>query len=52
LPDSVAAADLLRQINFSFETSLIMSEAVQRVERAMQQCNQNSNGDQNNNYVY
>jgi hypothetical protein len=51
LPDSVAAADLLRQINFSFETSRIMSEAVQRVERAMQQSNQKSNGNQNNNYV-
>jgi hypothetical protein len=34
VPDSVEAADLLRQINFSFETSRIMTEAAQRVERA------------------
>jgi hypothetical protein len=37
VPDSVEAADLLRQINFSFETSRIMNEAAQRVERAVSQ---------------
>jgi hypothetical protein len=45
LPDSAAAADLLRQINYSFEPAHIMSVAVQRVERAIipQSDNQKSN---------
>jgi hypothetical protein len=57
VPDSVEAADLLRQINFSFETSRIMSEAAQRVERAVSQSidKRNSNKQQtaniNTNYV-
>jgi hypothetical protein len=44
VPDSIEAADLLRQINFSFETSRIMSEAAQRVERAVSQSIDGRNG--------
>jgi hypothetical protein len=44
LPDSATAAELLRQINYSFEPSHIVTEAVQRVEHAMpQQSHTNSN---------
>jgi hypothetical protein len=56
LPDSATAADLLWQINYSFEPSHIMSGAVQRVERAIMplydiSSNSNNNNDGNPKYV-